>query len=413
MRLLFLGLNYAPERIGIAVYSRGTCEFLAHQGHEVAAFVGKPYYPEWRIYDPYRGGGPRASTENGVHITRLPHYVPRSPSGSRRLIHHGTFATRALSPVLRAARRIRPHVVFTVAPSLIAAPVALLAARACGARSWLHLQDFEVEAAIATGLISGRGTLASTARAFEHRLLRRFDHLSSISPEMCRKAESMTGGNIPVVEFRNFSDLDTVRPLERPSLYRERWNLRTPHVALYSGNIANKQGIEVVVDAARRLEHRADLSFVICGQGPNRAPLEARARGCANIQFHDLQPEEALPELMGLATLHLLPQKADAADLVLPSKLTNMLASGRPVIATAHPSTGLAREVEGCGLVVEPENPDALAGGIEQLLDDPARYEAAGEAARSRALARWDRRQVLGAFEQSLVRLARGESGAP
>ncbi len=405
MRVLFLGLNYTPEKIGTAIYSTDLCEYLASRGHSVRAVVGKPYYPEWRIYDGYRGGGALRSTEGDVNVTRVAHYVPADPTGKKRLLHHASFAWHALWPMLRHARDLRPDVVVTVAPSLVAAPVAALAARISGAASWLHLQDFEVEAAFATGLVSPDSMLASWARRFERFALRRFDRLSSISPEMCAKAAQLLRVEQDVYLFRNGADVRAVTPLERPSLYRERWGVTTPHVALYSGNIANKQGIEIIVEVAKRLAEREDLTFVVCGQGPNRQNLEAQAEGIDNIRFHDLQPRESLNELMGLATVHLLPQRADAADLVLPSKLTNILASGRPVVATAHSGTGLAREVEGCGVVVPPEEPEAMAAGIRRLLDDPALYQALATAARDRALERWDRISVLDAFEARLLDL--------
>lgn len=191
-----------------------------------------------------------------------------------------------------------------------------------------------------------------------------------------------------------------------PSAFRQEWSIDTEHVALYSGNIANKQGIDIVVEAAWQLQRRQDLTFVICGEGPNRARLEERALGLSNVQFHDLQPKERLNELMGLATVHLLPQLAAAADLLLPSKLTNMLASGRPVVATAATGTGLAREVEGCGLVVPPEDGSAFAGAIETLLDDGEFRSAAGIAARQRAEERWSKARILRTFAHDLDQLA-------
>ncbi len=102
---------------------------------------------------------------------------------------------------------------------------------------------------------------------------------------------------------------------------------------------------------------------------------------------------------MGLATIHLLPQLAGAADLVLPSKLTNMLASGRPVVATAAPGTGLAREVEGCGLVVEPGSAEAMARGITALVANRPLWEALARAARLRAEERWAKSKILERLE--------------
>lgn len=401
LRILVLGLNYAPEPVGIAVYTTGLAEALAARGHQVAVVAGKPYYPAWSVPALFRGGWRRDTNEAGVAITRVAHYVPARPSGARRILHHMSFAASALWPMLVAARRFRPDLVFTAAPSLIAAPVAGLAARLAGARSWLHIQDFEVEAAVATGLVGG-GRLARWAGAFESRVLAGFDRVSSISPAMCRRCIAKGVAPERVVEFRNWADIEAVRPLAGPSPFRAEWGIATEHVALYSGNIANKQGIEIVVGAARRLAHRRDLTFVICGDGPNMEPLRQSAARLGNVVFRPLQPKERLGDLVGLATVHLLPQRAGAADLVLPSKLTNMLASGRAVVATADPGTGLAEEVEGCGLVVAPEDEEAFAEAIARLLDDPDLRAGLAAEARRRAETRWDRTAIIDGFEQTL-----------
>jgi colanic acid biosynthesis glycosyl transferase WcaI len=397
MRLLFLGLNYAPEEIGIGPYSAGLLESWVAAGHEADAVVAKPYYPQWRVFDGYRGGGWRRSVEHGVRLVRCPLYVPRRPTGLRRILHHLSFAATSLMPMLRRARRGRPELVMTVAPSLMAAPVALLAARLVGAKTWLHVQDFELEAAQATGLV-GKGAFARLAAAFERRVLRAFDRVSAISPQMCAKLAAKGVPPERIVEFRNWAEIDAIRPLDAPSPYRSEWSIAAPHVALYAGNIANKQGIGIVLEAARLLAHRTDLAFVICGEGPNRVELERQAADLPNVTLHGLQPRERLGELLGLATVHLLPQLADAADLVLPSKLANMVASGRPVVATAAPGTGIADELDGCGIATAPGDAWKFAVAIETLLDDEGRRIALGRAARERAEQRWSRAAILQGF---------------
>lgn len=402
LKILILGINYSPELVGIAVYTAGLAEALKNRGHYVEVIAGKPYYPMWEVPLEYRGGLRRYGQENGVDVTRVAHYVPRKPSGLKRVAHHISFALSSLIPTLRAARRMRPDIVFTVAPSLIAAPVAKIAALSCGAKSWLHIQDFEVEAAMATGLI-GKGNLV--ARWFEKWVLDLFERVSAISPAMCKKLDEKGISPDKIIEFRNWADIGAIKPLKDASQYRTNWKIAPPYIALYSGNIANKQGIEIVVDAARRLMHRRDLLFVICGQGPNRAKLQSQAGDLKNIMFSDLQPTERLGELLGLATVHLLPQLAGAADLVLPSKLTNMLASGRPVVATADSSTSLAKEVEGCGIVTRPGDDAAFATAIEQLIDDNETRNKLGNAARQRAEERWEKNAIINRLEGELVLL--------
>lgn len=400
MKILILGLNYAPEPVGIGPYSKEMAVMLAKAGHEVTWVAGKPYYPYWKS-DPAYAGGYKSAVEEGVAITRCPIYVPEKPSGLKRLLHHFSFALSALPVLLSKALRNKPDLVLTIAPSLIATPVARIAAALSGAPLWLHIQDLEVEAALATGLLKEGGTMSRLAFAFE-RLCLTANKVSTISPQMCSKLASK---NIPldrIVEFRNWASIDRIRPLAGESSYRAEWGIDRPHVALYSGNIANKQGVELLVEAATALQGRRDLMFVICGNGANREALVASAKHLDNIQFRDLQPMERLSDLLGLATVHLLPQIAGAADLVLPSKLANMLASGRAVVATALPGTGIANEVEGCGLFVPPADVEAFAGAITQLIDNPAEREAFGRNARARAEERWSKDQILHRFETQL-----------
>jgi colanic acid biosynthesis glycosyl transferase WcaI len=404
VRILLLGLNYAPEPIGVALYTAGLCEDLVAGGHEVRVVAAKPYYPEWKVQSAFAGGW-RLTREAGVEVVRCPIYVPAKPTGVRRLLHHASFAISAIWPMAWAARTFKPDLVITVAPSIIAAPVAWVAAKMARARSWLHVQDFEVEAAFATGLLDGASSAARLARRLEGAIIALFDRVSSISPEMCRKLESYGAGTRQAYELRNWADAIAVQPMTAPSSFRTEWGIQAPNIALYSGNIANKQGIEIVIEAAQLLRNRRDLAFVICGQGPNRAELERKARGLDNVLFRDLQPVERLGELLGLASVHLLPQRAEAADLVLPSKLTNMLASGRPTIATVRAGTGLARELEGCGIVTEPEDAPAFAAALERLISDVDLHRRLSEAAQERAKERWDRKKIIGAFQREIEQL--------
>ena len=410
MRILLLSNLYAPEPSGVGPYSAGLATSLVEAGHEVSVICATPSYPHWRRYPGYSAWRGARSVENGVRVYRRPVYIPRRVTGLGRLLHYASFAFSALWPALRLARRWRPDVVIHVAPTLIAAPVSLWAARIAGATSWLHVQDFEVEAGFAMGQLSDAGLVARLAFRFEKLCIVGFDHASSISEEMCRKL--VAKGVMPsrAHEFRNWAEDDLVRP-SQASDFRRRWGIATPHVALYSGSIAQKQGIEIILETARLLRHRSDLTFVICGNGPERGRLEGLAADLPNLQFHDLQPMEDLGDLLALATVHLLPQKADAADLLLPSKLTNMLASGRPVIATAAPGTGLAREIAGCGIATPPGDSDTFARATETLIDDGDERERLSRAARLRAEQRWSRRRIIEEFLETLQRVAETANG--
>lgn len=391
--VLLIGVNYAPEPVGIGPYTAGLAEALADAGHGVTAVVGAPYYPQWKRYAGF-GKAWQRRHEGGVEVIRCPHYVPQSPSGLRRIVHLASFAFSALGPALCAAVRRRPTVVLVVAPALLSVPVGWLAAKIARAKLWVHVQDFEVDAAAATGLVR-TGFLLSAALAMEQVLLRAAAYVSTISPQMCAK---LVGKGVPpdaIIEARNWANQAFARAVPNGFDYRRSWEIGDRRVVLYSGNIANKQGIDIVIEAARFLEHRQDIVFVICGEGPNRSNLARLAEGMSNVQLHDLEPAERVGNLLALASVHLLPQIPGAADLVLPSKLANMLGSGRPVVATAAPGTGIAEEVEGAGLVTPPGDAAALAAGILSLIDNPEEAKAMGAEGRRRSVERWGKEALL------------------
>ena len=393
--IAIVGLNYAPEAVGIGPFTRGMAEGLVARGFPVSVIAGKPYYPQWRSHENFSGGGWRHSVEQGVIITRCPHYIPTTPSGLKRILHLASFAATAAIPALRAARAVhKPDVVICIAPALLSVPVAWMMARLSGAKLWVHIQDFEVEAAFATGLVGEGGMVSRLARVVENTLLGLADRISSISPQMCAKLLEKGLPAAKVVEVRNWANAPEPDPAQGAA-YRAEWGLAGKKVCLYSGNIANKQGIEIIVETARLLSARTNIAFVICGEGPNRNRLMALAAGLDNVQFHDLQPAGRLGELLTLASVHLLPQIAGAADLVLPSKLANMLASGRPVVATAQAGTGLYAEVEGCGLSVDPGNAPALATAIERVIDDVDMTARFSIEARKRGRERWSQDGVI------------------
>ncbi|EEY2311220.1 glycosyltransferase, partial [Escherichia coli] len=154
-------------------------------------------------------------------------------------------------------------------------------------------------------------------------------------------------------------------------------------IILYSGNIGEKQGLENVIEAADRLRDEP-LIFAIVGQGGGKARLEkmAQQRGLRNMQFFPLQSYDALPALLKMGDCHLVVQKRGAADAVLPSKLTNILAVGGNAVITAEAHTELGQLCEtfpGIAVCVEPESVEALVAGIRQALLLPKHNTVARE----------------------------------
>ena len=398
-RILVVGINYAPETIGTGKYTSEMCAWLASRGHALRVIAAPPYYPAWKVWNGYRRLWFTRATLDGVQVIRCPLWVPAHPGGVKRLLHLGSFAaTSALALLWSLAWR--PTHVVAVAPTLASAPMAWLVARMSGARCWLHIQDFELDAMVEMGIVRA-GPLERAALALERWLLRRFDRVSTISPKMLERLASKGVDADKRVLFPNWADIDAIHPLAAPSPYRAELGIADDAVvALYSGNMGLKQGLELLGQAAGALPA---IQFVFGGQGPGRAALEAACANLPNVRFLDLQPLERLNDWLGLADIHLLPQRADVADLVMPSKLTGMLASGRPVLATALPGTGVANAIRDCGCSVAPGDSDAFVQALQDLAGDPALRASLGGVACRQAETTLARCGILNRFEQDLM----------
>jgi colanic acid biosynthesis glycosyl transferase WcaI len=418
LRILLHGINYSPELTGIGKYSGEMAEWLAARGHGVRVVTAPPYYPAWRVRTDYRAWSYKTEPGNGpddVRVYRCPIYVPRRPSGNTRLLHLGSFMLSSL-PIMLSQAQWRPDVVLTVEPTLLSSIAGLTTARLAEAVAWLHVQDFEVDAAFGLGLLPGEGRAHRLAEMLDRRTMCLFDHISTVSEKMMQRLPEKGVPIEKTLMFPNWVDTDVIAPLPGVSRLRQQLGLGPERVVLmYAGNMGMKQGLELLPLLAQEFAPDPRIHFVFCGDGAYHAQLAGMVRGAANVTMLPLQPFDRLNDLLNAADIHLLPQRPDAADLVMPSKLTGMLASGRPVIATAAPGTQVALALGSCGIAVPPLDNSALFAAVRTLADEPQMRHALGVAARAHAVEHLGRERVLERFEaelQAAVAKRRSADGA-
>jgi len=385
MKILVYGINYSPELTGIGKYTGEMVEWMARQGHEVRVITAPPYYPQWKVGEQYSAWRYRRE-QGAATVWRCPLYVPKQPSTLKRLMHLGSFALSSFFPLM-AQRRWKPERIIGVVPTLFCTPGMRLLAKLSGARTLLHIQDYEVDAMLGLGMAGGKsGKVARLASAFERSGLQNVDNVSTISRSMMDKAREKGVAEQKVIFFPNWSEVARFRDVDAADVAALRTSLgldNAQKIILYSGNIGEKQGLENVIAAADALRDRA-WTFVIVGQGGGKARLEklAAEKQLDNVKFFPLQAYEALPALLKMADCHLVIQKRGAADAVLPSKLTNILAVGGNAVITAEADTELGQlctSLPGIAVCVEPEHVPALVTGIEQALALPKVNDIARE----------------------------------
>jgi colanic acid biosynthesis glycosyl transferase WcaI len=407
MRILIQSLYCSPDLVGIGKYTGELAEWLALRGHDVRVVAAPPFYPEWKIKSGYTALLYKVEKNyifQRLLIIRCPIWIPSVKSGFTRILHLLSFAFTSF-PVMLLQISWRPNVVITLQPPLFCSISAIVLASITKAKLIMHIQDFEVDAAYALGILKSNYIKKIVANA-ERSILRRCHKVSVISEGMQAHLIQKNFSEDESIIFPNWIDTDLIFPLSRPSKYRA-W-LKIPLdkvVLLYSGNIGEKQGLELIIDAAEKLQVNPRVFFVLCGDGVSKLRLMERSAGLNNIAWLPLQPVNSFNEFLNLADIHLMPQVSSVNNLVFPSKLTGMCASGRPIIATVKEESGLGEFIKKASYFVDQYDVIALINTIEYLSNNSDVRKKLGEEARKIALKFFDKDYILKDFEAELLDL--------
>jgi colanic acid biosynthesis glycosyl transferase WcaI len=400
-RLLLIGVNFAPEPTGIGKYSGEMIKWLADNGYDCTVITAYPYYPQWQVQAPYVKNRYwyKKEVQEKITVHRCPQYIPAHPSGKKRIIMDFSFLMSTFFKLLQLLTVKKFDVVMVVGPPFHLGFLGVLYKKVRGAKLLYHIQDLQIEAARDLGMIRSPALIKGLFR-LEQYILRKADIISSISEGMIRKIQEKAGRD--VLLFPNWVDVKLFYPVEDKSLLKKDFGFdSTDKVVLYSGAIGEKQGLEAILHTAVALK---ELKFLICGSGPYKEKLSemTAALDLQNVIFFPLQPFERFNNFLNMADVHLVIQKANAGDLVMPSKLTTIMAVGGLAVITANPGTSLCEVVQlrNIGVLVAAEDQPALNDGIRAAI-----YNKAGHItrnAREYALNYLAIDKIMARFESSL-----------
>ncbi len=380
MKLLLYGINYAPELTGIGKYTGEMAAFYAEQGHDVEVITAPPYYPQWKVKEGYRNWWNK-ERKDGVTVLRSPLYVPGEVTGVKRIIHEFSFVLSSLRWWIPRYFRAYDAIV-CISPPFHLGFAALPHKWLRGTPVINHIQDLQVDAARDLGMIKSNALL-SVLEGLEKWLLRRVSRVSTISEGMRRKLQSKFTEPQDVIMFPNWVDSSVIFPLPSEQSLRKEWGFGPgDKVVLYSGNLGEKQGLDAILRVADRMREQENVHFVIVGDGGVKDRLKELAEKLrlVNVRFLPLLPLESLSAMLATADVHLVLQKKAAADLVMPSKLTNILAAGGHALVTADKGTTLHDTVNEhrLGSLVPAEDEVALQQGLTQILSGNLHDNASG-----------------------------------
>lgn len=400
MRILIYSYNYHPEPIGIAPLMTELAEGLVQRGHQVSVVTAMPNYPEREIYQEYRGKFYVTEYKNGVDIQRSYVWIRPQPNLLDRVLLDASFVVTSFFPALKAGK---PDIILLTSPSLpVCIPAAILGwLRGCPII--LNLQDILPEAAIHVGLLKNK-LLIKIFTALEKFAYSSASKISVIADGFVENLLSKGVEAQKIVQIPNWVDVDFISPLPKENNpFRATHNLKDKFVVLYSGNIALTQGLETVVKAAAKLNDIREITFVIVGEakGLQRLQQQCLDYGADNVLLLPFQARQELPQMLAAADVGLVVQKKNVISFNMPSKIQVLLASGRALVASVPDNGTAARAVKnsGGGVIVPPEDPQALAAAILDLYQNRETVKTLGENSREYAIQEYAFEQALNQYE--------------
>ncbi len=397
MKILFVTLNFYPDLLGNAPIVTDLAARLARRGHDVTVLTSMPHHETGRIHPDYRRRLWRREVHQGVKVHRI--WLATGEGGLMKLANYASFT---LGATAAAALLSRPDVIFSPSPPITLGLVDSMLRAFEGVPFVFNLQDVFPDVAVRMGVLTNR-KLVKLFELVEAHTYRRAYKVAVISGGM---ADLLVDKGVPrskIAVIPNAVDLGSVVPQERSEL-RSSLGLDGKFVVGFSGRMGYSQGLEHVIDAADLLaKSHPEIRLLLTGSGAQRAAIEARARdyGLGNVHFLPTQPRERLSDTLAASDLHLVPLRKGLASYSVPSKLLGIMAAGRPVVGSLDEDSdaaGIIRDA-GCGVVVPPEDPRAIADAIVKYAGDRDLGRRQGAAGREYVEAHFDPEQMAERYE--------------
>ena len=404
MKILIYGMQFKPDKIGIGKYTGEMADWLHKHNHDIRVITAPHYYPEWRQQSRQWWW---KKEKNPYIVWRCPIVVPSQPRGLTRLIHLLSF-TLSSFPILLKNIFWKPDYIITIEPPFFIAPQTIFYSKVTNAKSILHIQDLEIDAAYSLDILK-TDLLLRIVRKFEPFILSKFDVVSTISTQMMKIIVRKGVPEECLHLLPNWADTKNTHPnVESDYLRRRFLQNSSKKIILYSGNIGEKQNLKSVVEVAEKIQNdKNNCIFLISGDGAykKRMESEAKNRKLNNIKFLPIQPDDDFTALLTLADLHLVPQNKNISDYVLPSKLTNIFSAGGVAIIAANPSTELSKLVEkhDVGYLISPDSVDELQHAINYLLTDKSVHSKISKNARLYAEKHLSKDAILSNFNKTVL----------
>ncbi len=393
--ITFISVNYAPEDTAIGLYSTQWVDALKKAGYNVTVVTAFPYYPKWEIAEAYKQKKTFLKEDrNGTTILRYKQFVPKNPTFLKRILHLIDFTIGSFFNLFKIKKC---DLVISVVPFTSSVFLGYIQKKRFKAKLWVHIQDFEFDIALQAGVGKSKNSLFSLLFTLEKWLLSKANLTSTISHSMLSRLSEKT--NSETYFFPNWIDDVSINPAKsktHPYLKSDKIKI------LYSGNMGDKQDWEAFFKFCKDL-NQSKYEIVVVGDGAKKESICNKVKYLSNVNYYPPVPFEELSDLLCSADVHILFQKPEVIDTVMPSKVLGMMASGKPSIIIGNEGSEFKSivEISGAGMYFT-EYSEAVLRGLETLNSDEYSVKDHGAKARNYVLENFSKEKILSSMLEKL-----------
>lgn len=402
MRVLVLSHYYDPEPIPKPAE---LAQELRRRGHTVFVVTGYPNYPAGTLYPDFRLSLFQKESRDGIPVLRTFQFPYHGRSSLGRVLNYTSFM---FSSLLGAFLTPSCDVIYVWHPPLTVGIAAVIISLLKRAPFVYDVQDIWPESIISSGwklpvavvrilhwmerVIYGRAEkiLVVTQGAKENLLSK------GVSPKKVVVAPHWFDGDMFQGGSRGIRDIRSQYKIKKNQF-----------VVMFAGNLGLMQGVDTIVYAAEALREHKEIVFTLIGDGVDQERLKSLVLDLKlnNILFIERQPMSEMPNFLSSADALVAPLRGSSiSDCIIPTKLLAYLAAGRPVIVAANGAAASLVRQSGAGLVVPPDEPEALAAAVLDLYrTSVSSRQEMGENGRSYLLAHFSKQKVISEYEQILL----------
>jgi colanic acid biosynthesis glycosyl transferase WcaI len=374
VKILYLSQYFPPEMGAPAARASELAAHWAHAGHEVSVLTGFPNHPTGVVPPEWRARLRRLTDHEriaGVDVFRTWLWPLPNRKAHERMRNYASFC---ISAALRGLALPRPDVIIASSPQLLVALSGWWVAYFRQLPFVFEVRDLWPESLTAVGVGNEDSLLHHALAAVASFLYERSDLIVVVTPafkDHLIQRWRVPAEKIAIVENGVETSLFSPAPPAANHALRQELHAEGKFLVGYIGTMGMAHGLETLLDAAAQLQRQnPNAHFLLLGEGAEKERIKALAQTgeLANVSFLDQQPREKIPAFISASDACLvLLKKADVFKTVIPTKMLEFMSCARPVILGVEGQARQIIEDAGAGLVIEPENADALANAINRL----------------------------------------------